>query len=237
MQSNREMMLKENFKEYMRRSIKNCKIALTVFKHHGACENCTHKLCCKVNAPVFFENEIIPIARYLKMKYDDFIKEYLVEYEAEFIPGLKQINFVINDLPCPFLNSEDKCIIYPVRPKTCRTYPFESSQHLILGGVELCQTSTYISSEFWEFENEKNKNVSDEVIKQARKKAIVEHDRIYKDEEKLENLEEPYDKIMKKLGLEEIVEQEYRDFYPYHLFQEFSNKKLKLKNVKFIKMF
>jgi uncharacterized protein len=84
------------------------------FKCQEDCSNC-----CKVSGGfvVVRDVEIEPIAKYLKLSADVFLKKYtreegkytcLVDREGE---------------DCIFLK-DDKCSIYPVRPIQCRTFPF-----------------------------------------------------------------------------------------------------------------
>ncbi len=84
------------------------------FKCQDGCSNC-----CKVSGGfvVVRDVEVEPIAKHLKIPADDFIKNFtrkegkytcLVDHAGE---------------DCIFLE-EDKCVIYPVRPIQCKTFPF-----------------------------------------------------------------------------------------------------------------
>jgi Fe-S-cluster containining protein len=51
---------------------------------------------------------------HFKYSYEEFYEKYLDK--SMKIPYLKY--------PCPFLNEENRCTIYHIRPKVCKTYPF-----------------------------------------------------------------------------------------------------------------
>ena len=49
------------------------------------------------------------------MKPIEFIDQYLYKDEDN--------DWVFKQLPCPFLDHSNYCIIYEVRPKACKEYP------------------------------------------------------------------------------------------------------------------
>ncbi len=61
------------------------------------------------------DKDIEKIAGKMKMKAVDFIARYLHIDEDKC--------YVFNDTPCPFLMSDNYCVIYDYRPKACREYP------------------------------------------------------------------------------------------------------------------
>lgn len=77
------------------------------------CLSCAN--CCKTTGPLFTEADIERISKFLKVKPSRFEEEYLRTDED----GDK----VLKTLPCPFLASDNYCLIYEVRPKACREYP------------------------------------------------------------------------------------------------------------------
>lgn len=77
------------------------------------CLNCAN--CCKTTGPLFTDKDIDRISAYLKIKPSKFIEKYLIQDEDK--------DMILNSLPCPFLDSENFCLIYPVRPKACAEYP------------------------------------------------------------------------------------------------------------------
>ena len=77
------------------------------------CLTCAN--CCKTTSPIFLQTDISRIAKYLGIKAMDFQSEYLNLDDED--------DFVLKKAPCPFLQSDNTCEIYEVRPKACREYP------------------------------------------------------------------------------------------------------------------
>ncbi|MCD6544845.1 MAG: YkgJ family cysteine cluster protein [Flavobacteriaceae bacterium] len=96
-----------------------------------ACANC-----CKTTSPIFTEKDISRISKYLKMKERVFIEQYLQRDEDDFM--------VLKEAPCTFLDSDNTCFIYDVRPKACSEYPhtnrrkFIQITNLTLKNTEVC---------------------------------------------------------------------------------------------------
>lgn len=77
------------------------------------CLDCAN--CCKITGPLYTEKDIERIAKHLRMKPSDFETKYLRIDEDN--------DKVLQNLPCFFLNEDNTCSIYDVRPKACREYP------------------------------------------------------------------------------------------------------------------
>lgn len=77
------------------------------------CLECAN--CCKTISPSIFDSDVRRMAVALKIKVPDFIDKYL-------IPD-KDNDFVFNETPCPFLEEDNRCVIYESRPRACREYP------------------------------------------------------------------------------------------------------------------
>ena len=98
------------------------------------CLKCAN--CCKTTGPLFTQKDLLRIAKYLRMKPNAFIKQYLRLDEDQ--------DWVLQTLPCPFLDSDNRCSIYDVRPKACREFPhtdrkkFQQITHLTLKNVAIC---------------------------------------------------------------------------------------------------
>ncbi len=96
-----------------------------------ACANC-----CKTTSPIFTEKDISRISKYLKMKERNFVDQYLQRDEDDFM--------VLKEAPCTFLDSDNTCFIYDVRPKACSEYPhtnrrkFIQLTNLTLKNTEVC---------------------------------------------------------------------------------------------------
>lgn len=91
---------------------------LVVEKHEETfkeidCLNCAN--CCKTTGPLYTEKDIERISKHLRMKPADF--------EAKFLRVDEDQDKVLQNLPCFFLNEDNTCSIYEVRPKACREYP------------------------------------------------------------------------------------------------------------------
>lgn len=77
------------------------------------CLKCAN--CCKTTGPLFTNADIERISAHLKMKSHQFVAKYLrVDEDGDH---------VLQQVPCSFLDSENYCLIYDVRPKACREYP------------------------------------------------------------------------------------------------------------------
>ncbi len=77
------------------------------------CLKCAN--CCKTTPAIVERSDAKRIARFLGIPPKSFIRKYLLED----IDG----GMVIQRVPCTFLNSDNSCQIYEVRPKACREYP------------------------------------------------------------------------------------------------------------------
>ena len=77
------------------------------------CLSCAN--CCKTTGPLYTEKDIDRISKHLRMKPADF--------EAKFLRVDEDNDKVLQNLPCFFLEEDNKCAIYDVRPKACREYP------------------------------------------------------------------------------------------------------------------
>lgn len=113
---------RENIKKYkifLNRIDKAKAIRILPVLHHEAfkkidCLDCA--ACCKNYSPRFKQQDIKRIARSLNMKERDFELTYLVSDEDH--------DFVLQSKPCPFLEKDNKCQIYDVRPSDCHRFPY-----------------------------------------------------------------------------------------------------------------
>ena len=71
--------------------------------------------CCKTLGPRITDRDIERMAQVLKIKPSLVISQYLRIDEDN--------DYVFKTMPCPFLDSENYCVIYASRPKACREYP------------------------------------------------------------------------------------------------------------------
>ncbi|MBS1646722.1 MAG: YkgJ family cysteine cluster protein [Bacteroidetes bacterium] len=82
-----------------------------------ACANC-----CKTTSPIFYEKDIERVAKHLRLKPSDFIEKYLRIDEDN--------DYVLQQAPCPFLDSDNYCTVYESRPTACREYPHTDRKNM-----------------------------------------------------------------------------------------------------------
>lgn len=85
-----------------------------------SCLDCAN--CCKSVGPLLNSQDIDRCAKALKMKRSEFIGTYLKEDEDG--------DLVFSSHPCPFLCSDNRCLIYESRPKACREYPHTDQRYI-----------------------------------------------------------------------------------------------------------
>ena len=74
------------------------------------CLTCAN--CCKTTGPLFTQKDIERIAKHFRMKPGEFIDAYLRMDEEN--------DYVLQQVPCPFLGADNYCSIYDKRPITIR---------------------------------------------------------------------------------------------------------------------
>ncbi|MDZ7846371.1 MAG: YkgJ family cysteine cluster protein [Owenweeksia sp.] len=77
------------------------------------CLDCAN--CCKTTGPLFTHRDIDRLARHLSITPAAFI--------AKFLRTDEDNDFVLQQLPCPFLGTDNYCSVYEVRPKACHEFP------------------------------------------------------------------------------------------------------------------
>ena len=107
------------------------------------CLTCAN--CCKTTGPLFTTADVERIAKHLRLKPQKFIDTYLRIDEEN--------DYVLQSVPCTFLDAENYCMIYDVRPKACREFPhtdrkkFQQISNLTLKNVEICPAAFNIVEE------------------------------------------------------------------------------------------
>lgn len=107
------------------------------------CLQCAN--CCKTTGPLFTSADIERIAKHFRQKPQQFIDQYLRIDEDN--------DYVLKSVPCTFLDAENYCMIYEVRPKACREYPhtdrtkFYQIANLTLQNVSICPAAFNIVEE------------------------------------------------------------------------------------------
>ncbi|CEN32451.1 YkgJ family cysteine cluster protein [Capnocytophaga cynodegmi] len=98
------------------------------------CLTCAN--CCKTTGPLLTNIDIERISKHLRLKPSDFITKYLKIDEEN--------DYIFQSMPCPFLASDNYCLIYDVRPKACREYPHTDRKkiyqiaNLTIKNTEIC---------------------------------------------------------------------------------------------------
>jgi Fe-S-cluster containining protein len=98
------------------------------------CLDCAN--CCKTTGPLFTDHDIVRISKFQNLKPQQFIAQYLrIDEEGDY---------VLQQLPCAFLDTDNYCTIYEVRPKACREFPhtnrkkFHQISDLTMKNVAIC---------------------------------------------------------------------------------------------------
>jgi Fe-S-cluster containining protein len=98
------------------------------------CIKCAN--CCKTTGPLFTLADIERISKHLRQKPQLFIEQYLRIDEDK--------DYVLQNVPCTFLDTDNACFIYDVRPKACREFPhtdrkkFQQITDLTLKNIVIC---------------------------------------------------------------------------------------------------
>lgn len=107
------------------------------------CLDCAN--CCKTTGPLFTNKDIERISKHLKLKPQQFVDQYLRIDEDK--------DYVLQQVPCTFLDADNYCLIYDVRPKACREYPhtdrkdFHKISNLTLKNTAICPAAYNIVEE------------------------------------------------------------------------------------------
>ncbi len=109
----------KEYKRLLQKSDKNKLLKQLPHLHEEAFENinclqCAR--CCKNYSPRFKTPDIKRISKHLKMKEGTFIETYLNLDEDG--------DYVVKSKPCPFLNGDNSCSVYEVRPSDCQRFPY-----------------------------------------------------------------------------------------------------------------
>lgn len=78
------------------------------------CTTCRN--CCKILKTCVSTDDINRIAKHLHMPVDDFIKKYVTKNSEDLVE--------FKHVPCSFLQEDNTCQIYEVRPQECIGYPY-----------------------------------------------------------------------------------------------------------------
>lgn len=77
------------------------------------CLTCAN--CCRSLGPRIRNKDIENLSKYLKIKPSGIVDSYLrIDEDGDY---------VFKQMPCPFLQTDNKCGVYDFRPRACREYP------------------------------------------------------------------------------------------------------------------
>lgn len=85
------------------------------------CLNCAN--CCKTTSPIFRDVDIARISKVLRVSSLNFEQQYLRRDEEN--------DWVLKTSPCTFLNEDNTCFIYDIRPQACREYPHTDRKRMV----------------------------------------------------------------------------------------------------------
>lgn len=97
------------------------------------CLECAN--CCKTTSPIFRDVDIERIATHLGIRPSELTEKYLHLDEDK--------DWVLNSSPCLFLQADNKCAIYQVRPRACRDYPHTDRKNMA-GILDLTYRNTLV---------------------------------------------------------------------------------------------
>jgi len=98
--------------------------------------------CCKHISPPIKPHDLPKLAKVLKIKTSEIVKQYMHIDEDH--------DYVFNTCPCPFLLGDNHCSVYKERPTACREYPHTNSPKvyrlldLCLKNSTICPAVSYI---------------------------------------------------------------------------------------------
>jgi Fe-S-cluster containining protein len=107
------------YKNFLQRANKNKVLKALPDLHEEAfeaidCLKCAN--CCRNYSPRFKTPDIKRISKHLGMKEGAFIESYLkVDEDGDY---------VVKSSPCSFLNTDNSCSVYEVRPSDCVRFPY-----------------------------------------------------------------------------------------------------------------
>jgi hypothetical protein len=85
---------------------------------------------------LFTSADVERISKHLRLKPQQFISQYLRIDEDQ--------DYVLQKLPCSFLDHDNACFIYEVRPKACREFPhtdrkkFQQISAITMKNIPIC---------------------------------------------------------------------------------------------------
>ena len=105
------------------------------------CSKCRN--CCKEYSASFQEEELAPVAAFLKMEEKDFRDKYINEEFGDY---------QLNVRPCCFLKEDSGCQIEECKPTSCRDYPYTDKPERLLSLLSILNSTSICPVVFEMFE-------------------------------------------------------------------------------------
>jgi Fe-S-cluster containining protein len=108
------------------------------------CTTCAN--CCKTMTPTYSKTDIRRISKHLRMSAKDFVEKWLYQDEDSG-------DWMNKNLPCQFLQPDNRCGIYEVRPLDCAEFPhhnkkpFDEYNETFVGNVSRCPATYELISQ------------------------------------------------------------------------------------------
>lgn len=191
---------------------------VSLFKRYGGCDYCDHCLCCKIFSPVVYDEEINFLAKSLGISDNELEKKYLIKVSDQ-----DPISYVINTVPCPFLQ-RNRCSIHIFRPFACECFPFEIGMECVqLHGVNICPTATLIAQEIRDFIE--NPNQTFKTVWEVRDRSGIKVDTLLFDPNMNDDYLNSINGVYKKIGVLELNQQDESEVYEINKFLWFLDSK------------
>ena len=104
--------------------------------------------CCKTSKPILKNSDIKRIAEFLQISVKETKEKYLEQDEDN--------DWMINALPCPFLNTDNSCQIYSARPKACQNFPHTNKKGFASRSYQHSANTVVCPAVYFIVENMKN---------------------------------------------------------------------------------
>jgi uncharacterized protein len=103
------------------------------------CLSCAR--CCRGLGPRVTDRDIDRMASFLKIKPSAFLQQYLKTDEDR--------DYIFQQMPCPFLMTDQYCSIYENRPAACREYPHTNRKRMYQL-LDICYKNTFVCPAVYE---------------------------------------------------------------------------------------
>ena len=117
------------------------------------CTRCAN--CCKTMRLGLNDEDIIRITKHLGMSIGDFTERYLDSDDKNDLFS-EEPQKALKQQPCPFLDGDNRCSIYEVRPEVCREYPHTDKEGFVFRTMGIADNALNCPAVFWIVERMKD---------------------------------------------------------------------------------